>query len=131
MAPRLLLLAALLLMPAGAQSTPPVPALSPPTCQVEARWTGHRSSFGQYLIEIRLPPDCPRDAGRLARIVTRQGGILPPIGYFRLGAGYPRALRYWVLSPAYVKDRFAPNDWRAVPIQRAPWTFFRGMPWTL
>ncbi|SEI66476.1 hypothetical protein SAMN04488058_101282 [Deinococcus reticulitermitis] len=102
-------------------AAPPVPAFSPPSCRVEARWTGQRSWLGQYLIEIRLPDACPREAGRLTRIITRHGGIVPPAGYFRLGAGYPRAVRQWVLSPAYVRDRAGPNDWRDVPIQGAPW----------
>ncbi|MFC4639808.1 hypothetical protein [Deinococcus hohokamensis] len=132
---RLCIFAALLMPVASAQpllaAVPPVPAFSPPACQIEAHWTGRRSLWGQYLIEIRLPPSCPPNAGRLARIVTRNGGILPPIGYFRLGAGYPRVIRYWVLSPAFVKDRAGPNDWRPVPIERAPWALFNGAPWTL
>ncbi|MDL2342548.1 hypothetical protein QOL99_00095 [Deinococcus sp. MIMF12] len=102
-------------------TTPPIPAYSPPECAVEARWTGYKSWLKQYLIEIRLPDACPRNAGRLARIITKHGGVLPPIGYFRLGGGYPRRVTYWVLSPAYVRDRAAPNVWVGVPIQGAPW----------
>ena len=102
-------------------ATPPIPTYSPPECAVEARWTGYKSWLKQYLIEIRLPDACPRNAGRLARIITKHGGVLPPIGYFRLGSGYPRRVTYWVLSPASVRDRAAPNVWVDVPIRGAPW----------
>lgn len=126
----LFLLAALFDGRASASVPPPIPTFSPPACQVESRWTGHRSSFGQYLIQIRLPDACPPRGGRLARIRTARGAVLPPVGYFRLGAGFPRAVTFWVLSPAYVQDRAGPNDWRTVPIRRAPWPSLEA-PWDL
>lgn len=114
---RLLMLAVLSGGAVLAQSAPPVPPYSPASCQVQARYTAYRSAFGQRLLEISLPAICPLNAGRLARIITTNGGKLPPVGYFRLGAGFPRKWTYWVLGKVTVQDRYAPNDWRDIPLK--------------
>lgn len=98
------------------QRPPPVPSYSPPSCAIKARLTGNRSFLGQQLLEISLPPACPADAGRLARIITTNGGRIPPVGYLRLGGGFPRRWTYWVLGKVQVQDRAAPNVWVTVPL---------------
>ncbi|GGL20416.1 hypothetical protein [Deinococcus radiotolerans] len=96
-------------------------ARTPPTaCTVQARLIGGRSALGQYRLEIRVPDTCPYGEERLARIFTRGGGRIPPVGYFRLGAGYPRKVSYWVFPGAKVQDRAAPNVWNTVPLEGAP-----------
>lgn len=89
-------------------------ALKPPdapSCAATARLTGPRSSLGQYQVRIELPPTCPPNELRLTRIITRNGGRIPPIGYFRMGAGFPRRIDWWIFPGAQVQDRPAPNQW--------------------
>ena len=89
-------------------------------CRVEARLLGPISNLGQYLLEIRVPDHCPRDERRFARIITKNGGRIPPLGYFPLSQGFPRKVTYWVFPGAIVQDCTAPNVWRAVPLKGAP-----------
>lgn len=90
-----------------ARKVPP----DPPSCAVTARLTGPRSTLGQYQVRIELPARCPPNEQRLARIVTKNGGRVPPIGFFRLGAGYPRRIDWWIFPGARVQDRPEPNVW--------------------
>ncbi|GAA5437729.1 hypothetical protein M8445_17095 (plasmid) [Deinococcus aquaticus] len=92
----------------------------PPSCAVGARLTGLRSNLGQYQVRIELPATCPPNEQRLARIITRNGGRIPPIGYFRLGAGYPRRIDWWVFPGAQIQDRPAPNVWVDAPLRGVP-----------
>ncbi|MBZ9712173.1 hypothetical protein [Deinococcus multiflagellatus] len=121
------LLGAVALSAAHAQIPPlpvawgPAPQVATPACRVEARIQSGPNVIGQYLVLIELPPICPPGGERLARILTRLGGRIPPIGYFRLSGGFPRQVGYWVFRGARVQDRAAPNVWVDVPIRGAPW----------
>lgn len=92
--------------------------LTPGPCRVEAVIIGGPNWLGQYRLEVRQPLGCPQS---WARIRTRNGGTVPPIGYFKLGAGFPAYRDYFVFKGAKVERRIAPNVWVNEPIRGAPW----------
>lgn len=111
---KLLLFCAALLLPVAALAS--INAVSP--CRVEAVIIGGPNWLNQYRLEVRQPLGCPQS---WARIRTRNGGIVPPIGYFKIGGIYPAYRDYFVFKGAKVERRLAPNVWVNEPIKGAPW----------
>lgn len=96
----------------------PLSAHAAPACQLEAAIIGGPNWLSQYRLEVRQPLGCPQS---LARIRTRNGGTLPPIGHFKLGGGFPAYRDYLVFKGARAERRLAPNVWVNLPVQGAPW----------
>ena len=97
----------------------PVAAQTLPSCRVEAAVVSPQNSLGQYRVEIRVQQYCK--SRQLVRIITAQGGKLPPLGYFPLGGGFPLYKNQWVFKGARVEVRLAPNVWVELPIRGASW----------
>ncbi|WP_135230501.1 hypothetical protein [Deinococcus fonticola] len=72
------------------------------------------SDLGQERVIVTARPGCPT---QLVRLRTRNGGIVPPLGYWRIGGGYPLRLSYWVLRGARAEWRAAPNVWMPIPTE--------------
>lgn len=89
----------------------------PANCAVEAAVIGGPNWLSQYRLEVRQPLGCPQS---WVRIRTRHGGVLPPIGYFKLGEGFPAYRSYLVFRGARVERRLAPNVWVPVPLKAGP-----------
>lgn len=97
----------------------------PAACQIQAGVFGGPNSLGQYQVRLTYPPSC-RGTGSvlMARLISDSGGVIPPIGHFRLSAGYPRELRYWVWPGAHVQQKLS-GLWRTVPVRNLPRGWFR------
>lgn len=93
-------------------------SISPPTCQIKAAIYGGPNELGQYQVRLTYPPDC-RATLLKARLITKNGGIIPPIGEFRVAAGYPRQIHYWVWPGAHAQQKMS-FQWREVPISNLP-----------
>ena len=100
-------------------------ATAQPSPCVTARLVGPTRTLGPtgqdlalYLMEISTQR-C--NGQQLVRVMTRNGGRIPPLGYWRMGSGFPTTLRYWVMTGARVEYRTAPNVWKGVDIQRKTW----------
>lgn len=93
---------------------------TPDRCAAKAEVLAGPNSLGQYLLYIHTDPRC-NGVGRLTRIVTKEGGSLPPWGYFKLGNGAPLFVKYWVFAGAKVQDCTAPNVWQYVKVKGAMW----------
>lgn len=89
-----------------------------PACPLDAAIIGGPNWLGQYRLEVRQPLGCPQS---WARIRTRHGAVLPPIGYFKLGGGFPPSRSYLVFKGAHVERRLAPNVWGPLALRGAPW----------
>lgn len=117
---RCLALLSLLLTLLRAAHAATIPALPPSACKTRAAVLRGPNALDQYLIRIEAPARCA-EVGRLSRIITPQGGKLPPLGYFKLGDGAPLKHERWVFPGVRVEDREAPNVWKSVPIKGATW----------
>lgn len=104
----------LLLMLAALPSASASILIQPANCAVEAALIGGPNWLTQYRLEVRQPLNCPQT---WVRIRTRNGGILPPIGYFKLGQGFPPYRSYLVFKGARVERHLAPNVWVPVPVK--------------
>lgn len=95
-------------------------ALLSPGCRATVQVAPHPTSLGQHKLTIRYPPGCTRPL-LYVRIQTAGGGIIyPPIGYFRLSAGYPREIDYYVWPGAAVQQRDDQGHWHNLPISNKP-----------
>ncbi|GAA5513665.1 hypothetical protein Dcar01_02409 [Deinococcus carri] len=97
---------------------------TPPACQIQAGVFGGPNNLGQYQMRLTFPPTCAATSGLLyARLIAKNGGVIPPIGQFRLSAGYPREVRYWVWPGAHAEQKLA-GLWRDLPIRNLPRGWF-------
>lgn len=70
------------------------------------------ADMGQVRVTLTARPGCPT---QMVRIRTRNGGIIPPLGYWRIGGGHPLRINYWVMRGASAEWREQPNIWVNIP----------------
>lgn len=91
-----------------------------PSCLATVQVGAQPTSLGQHKITIRYPPKCTRPL-LYVRIKTAQGGIIyPPIGYFRISAGYPREISYYIWPGAHVQQKDDKGAWIDLPMMNTP-----------
>lgn len=90
-------------------------------CAVRALISRGANSLDMYRVTIILPEVCPPGTVRLTRLITPNGGIVPPLGFFRLGAGSPRIMSRWIFTRTRVQEKTVMNGWEDVEIKGVTW----------
>ncbi|WP_288404693.1 hypothetical protein [uncultured Deinococcus sp.] len=95
-----------------------------PECRIEATIAAGPNLWGQYQIRLAYPLGCRSGSVLWVRLLTQQGGTIPPIGHFNVSAGYPREVHYWV-RPGVKAQQQIGLSWHDLPIRNLPRGWFR------
>ncbi|WP_135227520.1 hypothetical protein [Deinococcus fonticola] len=96
-------------------SAQPAPVRCRPALEITGRAVlgPSGSDLSQQRLTLTARPNCPM---QLVRVKTRSGAVIPPLGYWRIGGGYPLRISYWVIRGATAEWRVAPNVWVPIPL---------------